>query len=275
MRELHARDFQGGRKQIIRERRIEELALIVERQLLIEGVAYALRNPAMNLAGKDHRIDHRPAVVNHDVSQDFQIEGQRIEFDDHGVDAVRGGAHRRPEILGRFQAGLGTGLDRPAHRIGACGEFSKPNELPGDTDNRDLAAFDDQIIFRTFEGIACELQSLLSYDTRGFVDRIAGDDGTPAGERSGAPIELICVACDNIDVGDVNAKLVGGDLRKAGEMPLPLRPDPGCDADLAVRLHLDLRAFVGPDAGALDVTRPADTDVTALPAQFWLLALSE
>ena len=58
-------------------------------------------------------------------------------------------------------------------------------------------------------------------------------------------------------------------------MPLPLRADPGCDADLAVRLHLDLRAFVRPDAGALDIARDADTDVPALRAQFRLLVLDE
>ena len=54
-------------------------------------------------------------------------------------------------------------------------------------------------------------------------------------------------------------------------MPLPLRADAGRHAHLAVRLHLDLGAFVRTDAGAFDVTGDADADVAALRAQPRLL----
>ena len=58
-------------------------------------------------------------------------------------------------------------------------------------------------------------------------------------------------------------------------MALTLRADPGCDAHLAAGLDLDLGALVRPDAGALDVTDDANTDVLALRAQLRLLLAHE
>ena len=58
-------------------------------------------------------------------------------------------------------------------------------------------------------------------------------------------------------------------------MALPLRADAGGDADLAIGLHLDLCAFVGPDAGAFDIAGDADADVAAFGAQPRLLLLDE
>src|ERR1700685_3216106 len=71
-----------------------------------------------------------------------------------------------------------------------------------------------------------------------------------AHKGAGAPVELIGIAGDDIDVANRHAELVGGDLGEHGEMPLPLRADPGRYADFAVVLHLHLGAFVRPDAGA-------------------------
>ena len=99
---------------------------------------------------------------------------------------------------------------------------------------------------------------------RGRVDGVAGHHRAAAGEGAGAPIELVGVAGDDIDVGDVDAELVGGDLGEHREMALALGADAGRDADLAVGLHLDLGALVGTDAGALDIAGDADADAAAL-----------
>ena len=74
---------------------------------------------------------------------------------------------------------------------------------------------------------------------------------------------------------DVDADLVGGDLGEHGEMALALGADAGRDADLAVGLDLDLGAFIGTDAGALDIAGDADADMAALRAQPRLLLLEE
>ena len=44
--------------------------VVVEHELLVERVADALRDAAVDLAVEDQRIDHRAAVVHHDVFQD-------------------------------------------------------------------------------------------------------------------------------------------------------------------------------------------------------------
>src|SRR6266550_727521 len=65
--ELHARHLEGGRQQIVCQRGIEQLPLIVEHQFLIERIADPLRDAAMNLARQNHRIDHGAAVMHDDV----------------------------------------------------------------------------------------------------------------------------------------------------------------------------------------------------------------
>ena len=229
----------------------------------------------MNLAGEDHRVDDRAAIVDHDIFEDLQLKGQRIDFEDDGMNAVGGGAARRPEILRRLQARLGSRLDRAPHRIGALREFAKPNEFLGNPDDRYLAVGDNEIILGTFEGVAGELQGFLPHDTGGFIDGVAGHHRAAARKRSGAPIELIGVAGNDIDLGDIDTELVGGNLRKAREMALALGADPGRDAHLAVRLHLDLGAFIGSDASTFDITGDADAHATPLCAQLRLFVLDE
>src|SRR5262249_6489176 len=63
VRDLHMRHFQRRRQQIVSERGVEQLAVLIEHELLVEGIADALRDTAMDLAGEDQRIDDGPAVV--------------------------------------------------------------------------------------------------------------------------------------------------------------------------------------------------------------------
>src|SRR5260370_39703299 len=202
----------------------------------------------MDPAGQDHWIDHGPAIVDHAVFENFQVERLRVELDDHGVVAVGGRAAGRPKVLRRLQPRLGAGLDRAAYRIGALRELAEPDEFFGDTDARNLAAFENEIILRAFEQVAGELQGLLPHHARSFVDRVAGDDRAAAGECPRSPIEPVSVAGDDIDFSDIDAELVGDDLRKAGKMPLPLGADSGGDIALAIGLHLNLDAFDTPHA---------------------------
>src|SRR5437763_14308708 len=143
------------------------------------------------------------------------------------MNAVGGGAARRPEILRRLQARLGSRLDRTPHWIGALREFAKPNKFLGNPDDRYLAIGDDEIILGAFEGIAGELQGFLPHDTAGFVDGVAGHHRAAARKCSGAPIELSGIAGDDVDLGDIDTELVGGNLCKAREMTLTLGADPG------------------------------------------------
>ena len=50
----------ADRQQVVHQRRIEQLALFVEDELLVERVADAVRDAALDLALDNHRIDHAP-----------------------------------------------------------------------------------------------------------------------------------------------------------------------------------------------------------------------
>ena len=95
------------------------------------------------------------------------------------------------------------------------------------------------------------------------------------GEGAGAPVELGGVAGDEPHIGDVDAELVGHDLRKGGEVALALGADAGGDADAAAGLDRHLGAFVGADAGAFDIGDDADPHVPAFGAQARLLLLEK
>jgi hypothetical protein len=55
MGKLHPRHVKRGRQQVVGQRRVQELTLVVEGQSFVEGVAYALRDAALNLARQDAR----------------------------------------------------------------------------------------------------------------------------------------------------------------------------------------------------------------------------
>src|ERR1700730_9283858 len=70
--QLHARNVQRRRQEIIRERRIEELPFVIEHKLLVESIAETLRYPAMDLPGEDQRVDDCTAIMHDDISEDLQ-----------------------------------------------------------------------------------------------------------------------------------------------------------------------------------------------------------
>ena len=213
--DLHVRHFERGRQQIIGERGVEQLPVVVEHELLVEGIADALRDAAVDLAGEDQRIDDGAAIVHDDVFEHLEREGLRIDLDDHGVHAARGGAARRAEILRRFEARLGAGTHRAAHRIGLERQRAELDRLAGNADDRDLAVGDFQILLGAFEMLGGELEDLLPHRLRRLVDGVAGHHRAAAREGAGAPVELIGVAGHDIDVAHLDAELVGDDLREA------------------------------------------------------------
>ena len=72
------RHFERGRQQIVGQGGVDELALLVERQPLVEGVADPLGNAALDLAGDDQRIDHRAAIMHHHGVVKFTFQAPRM-----------------------------------------------------------------------------------------------------------------------------------------------------------------------------------------------------
>ena len=271
--ELHARHFQRRRQQIVGERGVQQLPLLVEHQLLVERIADALRHAAMDLAGQDQRVDHRAAVVHHDIfvgSSSVKVSGSISTIMAWTPLAVA--PIRRAEIAASTSSpGSVPGCTAP--RIGLACRASSPRltDRPGTPATETLPSSITRSSSAHSKCSAASFSTFFAHDLGGLVDGVAGDHRAAAREGAGAPVELVGVAGDDIDVGDGDAELVGGDLGKAGEMALSLRADAGRDAHLAVRLHLHLRALVGADAGAFDVAGDADADVPAFGAQPRLL----
>ena len=87
----------------------------------------------------------------------------------------------------------------------------------------DHAIGEFEFIFGRVEMFGGKFENFLAHNFRRFIDRIARNDRAAAGERPRAPIELIGVARDNIDLIDIHAELLCDDLRKTREVTLSLR----------------------------------------------------
>ena len=131
-----------------------------------------------------------------------------------------------PKYCVEFESRLGAGLHRAAHRVGLERQLAELDRLARNADDRDLAVGDFKIFFGAFEMLRGELEDLLPDRFRRFVDGVAGDDRAAARKGAGAPVELIGVAGDDVDIAHVDADLIGGDLGKAVKCPCPWVPMP-------------------------------------------------
>ena len=80
--DAHRGHFGGAGQQVVGERRRQRLALRVERHLLVERGADALRRAAEHLAVDDHRVHQRAAVLDDHVVEDLDVAG--LGVDRHG-----------------------------------------------------------------------------------------------------------------------------------------------------------------------------------------------
>ena len=71
--ELEVGALERGRDQVVHERRVEAVALLVERDHLHQRDADALGEAAVDLAVDDHRVDAHAAVVDRDEAPDLDL----------------------------------------------------------------------------------------------------------------------------------------------------------------------------------------------------------
>jgi len=104
---------------------------------------------------------------------------------------------------------------------------------------------------------------LVSDHSRGDAHRIARGHRAARRERAHPPREAARVAAGYLDVGDIDAQLVGHHLRPHRRMRLSLAWDSSRRHHLARNEHLYVRALVRPDPGALDIDADAHSHVLA------------
>src|SRR5262249_61633788 len=81
-----------SRQRLVRWRGGEGLSRAIERHLLIERGAYALREAAVNLSVHDHGIHQLAAVLDDDVAQDFHVSDFRIDRHQGGMRGIAEGS---------------------------------------------------------------------------------------------------------------------------------------------------------------------------------------
>src|SRR5512144_2695793 len=108
-----------------------------------------------------------------------------------------------------------------------------------------------------------KFENFLAHDLGSFVDGIPRNDRTAAGECPRAPIELIRVTRDDIDLVHTDAELLRDNLREAREVTLSLRAYAGDYRDAPTAHHLHLGALIGSDAGAFYIRDHPNANVPA------------
>src|SRR5262249_52392248 len=161
-------------------------ALVVERELLIEGLRDTGRDTAVHLALEDHRVDDRAGVVDRDQPQQLDAAGLRVDLDHRDV-ATERERRRRVELVLRAQ------LTKTVVLVRALGEL-----LPREA------------VARSFEAALVELHlaaEVLTGERRRLLDeRVGGAERRGSAElrrlravRAGALRDDVGVALDDGD----------------------------------------------------------------------------
>ena len=284
---LDVRHLGGVGHQKVHERGIEQLPSVVIDHPLVQGPTHALRDTAVHLTLDDHRVDHPAAVMDHAVTENLYLGGHWVGLDDGRVHAVgerrlcRGVValaleprllavgHRRLGIVHRpgvreLCCGLGGLVEGVAQRVGHHG-----NSCQGDRGLRitldPYDAVDDlQVTGIHLERVAGDTQGLLPDVSSRERDRVAAHHGGTRGECAYGVGESAGVTGRDEDILDRNPELVSDDLGEHRLMPLALAGQAGRDVDAATCLDLDVSAFIGTDAGSLDIATYPEPDPATL-----------
>src|SRR5918999_232250 len=115
----------------------------------------------MDLSFDHHGIDHHPAIVDHYIPQNLDVERVRIDLDDHSMNPIRRSAALGSEELGRLEAGRGPRLHRAAHGVGSARQFAE-----GDANGRlaaanDVATLERYVLFLALQVLGAEFERTL------------------------------------------------------------------------------------------------------------------
>ena len=116
MMDLDRRHLVRRRRQVVGERRGEDVAGVVVDDLFEQRVADALRDAALNLAVDDHRIDQPPGILRHQEFFDPHPAGLGVDLDQRDMAGV---GERARRIVGRA---LRRARRRCRRRAGGSGD---------------------------------------------------------------------------------------------------------------------------------------------------------
>ena len=123
---LDHRHVGHGRQQVVHERGGDRVAVVVVGEVLEQRAADPLHGAAVDLALHDVRVDHRPAVLAHDVAEQRDGAGGRVDLAGAHVGGV-GPDHRRLGLVAaaRLEPGRHAGRHRPRVGVGDGGDLGQ------------------------------------------------------------------------------------------------------------------------------------------------------
>ncbi len=236
---------------------VSGLPSLVVREVLVEHAADALHDAARDLALDDVRVDHRPAVLAHDVAQQLSpapvststshvhtcVAFTQIERAARGVprarlEAGRHAGRQRVRLEVRERRDLG---ERDADRRRA--PHARPAARPSSMSSTAASSLCAAMATMRSRRIAA-----VSRTAPAVIDplRLPAGAGAEAGDRG--------VALDRVDVVDVDAERVGGELDDRRLEAVPGRAAGDVHVDRARGLDADRRRL-----GARRRRSPAST----------------
>ena len=230
-------------QQVVHERRRERVAVLVVGEVLEEHAADALHGAARDLALDDVRVDHRAAVLAHDVAQQLHAAGGHVDL----ARAHVGGVH--PDRRRRRRCSARSPRARPGRRAAARtarstrARRSRANEMPIAGVPRTLARLSASSMSSTAASSLCAAIARMRSRRIAAVSRTAPAvidplrlPAVPAPKPVTAVSPWIVLTSSMFD-----AERVGGELHDRGLDAVPGRAAGDVDVDRARRLDADRR----------------------------------
>ena len=254
--ELEVGTLERRRDQVVHERRVEAVALLVEREHLHQRDADAFGEAAVDLAVDDHRVDAHAAVVDRDEAPDGDMSRVGVDVDDGDVGAVGVGEVRRVVDHLCVEPALHSGRQLLA-AVGPGRDLVDERALLRVALDVPAALLPREIVRARLEHRRGDQPRLVAHLARDDRDRAAGDRRRAASVGAEPVRRPVRVAVADLDVLGRDAELLGDDLRERRLVALPLRLAADADHRLARRVH--------PQVGAVVHGQPEDVHVLARP----------
>ena len=277
MRKPERRHLGRARQVVIGEGGGERLAELVERRLLEQRRADALRRAAIDLARDHHRVDHGAAILHHHVVEHLDRPGVGIDRDDRRMGRVGKRAVIRLRAVAdhRLDA-VGVDVGRELLRVDV------PD--PADLRERQVAARshhppvgDADLVRLALQQVGADGPHPLHQHLAGARHRAARHDDAARGVGAGRIRREAGIAVDDRDVLRVDAQDLARHLGEGGFHPLAVRLHADPELQPAVRrqfgagllvarhhLHAPAREHRGPVRGLLDIAAEAEPDQPAV-----------
>ena len=220
--ELEVGALERGRDQVVHERRVQAVALLVEADQLHQRDADALGEAAVDLAVDDHRVDAHAAVVDRDEAPHRDLGGVGVDVDDGDVGAVGVGEVRRVVDHLRVEPALHA-LGHRLAAVGAQRDVLDHRALLGVALDVPAALLPGEVLGPRLEHRRGDQARLVAHLARDDRHRGAGDRRRAAAVGAEAVGRLVGVAVAHLDVLRRDAELLGDDLRERRLVALALR----------------------------------------------------